>query len=102
MLVPPAVPPVMVPGVEPPVHTTFGAGVAALTMGVGKYESAKLTPVSALGLAAGLETTMVSVDVPPVLITFGENDLAIVGAAITLPVADALVVLNVAPSVCPL
>ena len=64
--------------------------------------SLKLTPVKFAGFAAGFCTVIVSVLTPPELMTFGENDFAIVGAASTLPVADALVVLNVAPSVCPL
>ena len=45
---------------------------------------------------------MDSVDVAPALIKAGENDFAIKGGPSTVPVADALDVLNVVPSVCPL
>ena len=62
----------------------------------------KETPVSVTGLDAGLESTTVNVDVPPTLTMAGVNDLAIVGATATVPVAEALLVVNVAPSVWPL
>ena len=62
----------------------------------------KVTPFRVIGLPAGLESTTVSVDVPPTLTIEGVNDFAIVGALATVPDAEALVVLKVAPSVWPL
>ena len=64
--------------------------------------SVKVTPVNDTGLDAGFDTTTVSVDVPPTLTTAGVNDFAMVGAVATVPDAEALVVLKVAPSVWPL
>ena len=58
--------------------------------------------MTVIGFAAGLPRTMVSVDVPPLVITAGLNDLEMVGAAAVVPVADALVVLKDKPCVCPL
>ena len=61
-----------------------------------------VTPSSVTGFPAGLVRTTVNVDVPPTLTIAGVNDFAMVGAFATVPDAEALVVLKVAPSVCPL
>src|SRR4051812_7429271 len=47
------------------------------------------TPVRLPGLAAGLVTVIVSVDVPPAAMDVGENDLVTVGAVYTSSVAVA-------------
>lgn len=49
-----------------------------------------------------MPTTMVNVETPPVLIADGVNDFEMVGGASTVPLAAALLVVNVAGKVCPL
>src|SRR5258706_1315449 len=82
---PPFAPPVSV-ALPPAAHETLPAAAFESPAG---YASEIVTPVSAAGFAAGLETEMVRVAVPPAGIEVGANAFVTAGAANALSVAVA-------------